>query len=130
MQVNKVSNNYTPAFGVKVPTQDLIGFISKTAAPTGNKFATSAEMVTKLTGGKFQGLHTPVMDMWAKCCEVAEQIRQTYPQLKAAAEVVDKYSAKLLKKTISKEAYLDKINSRLKSFEKTFGNYIDITDFE
>lgn len=128
MQVNKVTLN-TPTFQAKIPTKELIGFICK-ASTTDNKFASSAVTVTKLTNGKIQGLHTPVMDMWKTCCDMSEKIRTKYPELKDAADSVDRYSNKLFKRKISIEQYLDKLDKKLKTFEKKFGQEIDIKDFE
>ncbi len=71
------------------------------------------------------------MDMWQTCCDFAEKIRAKYPELKEAADSVDKYSVKILnKKKISIPEYLQKIDRKLKSFEKTLGKEYDIKDFE
>ena len=128
MQVNKVTLN-TPTFQAKIPTKELIGFICK-ASTTDNKFASSAATVTKLTNGKIQRLHTPVMDMWKTCCDMSEKIRAKYPELKDAADSVDRYSNNLYKRKISIAQYLDKLDKKLKTFEKKFGQEIDIKDFE
>ena len=130
MKVTGINSTQTPSFGVKIPTKELIGFICKSTT-TDNKFASSAITVTKLSNGKIQGLHTPVMDMWQTCCDFAEKIRTKYPELKEAADSVDKYSVKILnKKKISIPEYLQKIDRKLKSFEKKLGKEYDIKDFE
>lgn len=129
MIVNRVNTTSSPNFGIRIPTAEVIGFISK-ASNTANKFESSAKTATALSGGKIQGVHMPVMDMWAKCIEMSEKIRQNYPELKVAAESVDKYSSKLLKKVPSKEYYFYKLNKKIKSFDKKFGEFLDIKDFE
>ena len=61
---------------------------------------------------------------------MSEKIRTKYPELKDAADSVDRYSNKLFKRKISIEQYLDKLDKKLKTFEKKFGQEIDIKDFE
>lgn len=130
MQVNRINSAYTPTFGVKIPTRELIGFVCK-ASTTDNKIASSALTVTKLTNGKVEGLHIPVMDMWKICCDFTDKIKLKYPEIKDAAESVDKYASKLLhRNNISQPEYLSKLNRKLNHFEKQLGKEYDITDFE
>ena len=130
MKVNTINSTYSPSFGVKISTKELLNFISK-AAVTDNKYTSSALTVTKLTNGRIKEVDNSVMNMWNICCNYAQKIRSKYPELKTAADSLDKYSEKLFKKKgISMEEYLSKLNKKITRLEKQLGKAYDITDFE